>query len=479
MVAVTLLKCDPDEVKLLFDVLEDIKGSLEDAGPRSTKMPEMNTIKDVLNKTLESYQWSGDGAVTRGSQGPSGSECDAGEVKHHMDGLGEEQWEFERLCRWCGLADMKPATGTSGEAGASDIPLAETTQGLRNSRSIFILPDELLQHIFRLAARSRIWVRAPLVLSHVNSDFRSIVLNTPSLWTYIDESLSLQMRDLYIARSKDLPLDVLTRLDRREQESSGSDGEWIDFLEDESSRIGQITVVGNDPGRILAWGRQVKGIVFTSLTKLAVCLSNDQNSIAACPKWACFPHLQDLWIRGYWCRGWVGKGDPFPPDLRRLSLSKVTAVSTPVLLKALDGVPGLLSLTMEDLYLDLEEQYPPLMGGVTLASLEKLEFTNVPVTDMSSISLSVSTPNLSSLSLIYSGSSNRIIDFLAPFTAEHPQISSLRLLGFNLGLQELKVVLRNLANLVHIRVSASSLTDNDLTLLKKGNLLPRFTQISS
>ncbi|KAG8894331.1 hypothetical protein FRC00_009086, partial [Tulasnella sp. 408] len=402
MVTVTLLKCDPDEVKLLFDVLEDIKGSLEDAGPRSTKMPEMNTIKDVLNKALESYRWSGDDAVAHGSQNPS--ECDAGEVKHDMDTLGGKQWEFERLCRWilsqlqangheesekcrgiidklgarCGLADTKPAKGISGEARAGDIPLAETTQGLRNPRSIFILPVELLQHIFRLAARSRIWVRAPLILSHVNSDFRSIALNTPSLWTYIDESFPLQMRDLYISRSKDVPLDILTRLDHHEQESTGSDGEWINFLKEESNRIGQITLVGSDPGSILAWGRQVKAIVFTSLTKLALCLSNDQNSIAACPKWACFPHLQDLWIRGYWCRGWVGRGDPFPPNLRRLSLSKVTAVSTPVLLKALDGVPGLLSLTMEDLYLDLEEQFPPLMGRVTLASLEKLEFTDVP-----------------------------------------------------------------------------------------------------
>lgn len=101
MVAVTLLKCDPDEFKLLFDVLEDIKGSSEDA-PRLTKMAEMNTIKNVLERALESYQWSDDDEVTHGAQNPSGSECDAGEVKHKIDGLGEEPWEFERLCRWYG-----------------------------------------------------------------------------------------------------------------------------------------------------------------------------------------------------------------------------------------------------------------------------------------------------------------------------------------------------------------------------------------
>lgn len=110
--AITLLKCNPDEVKLLFDVLEDINGRLEDAGPQSTKMPEMNTIKNVLDRALESYQWSGDDAVTYGSQYPSGSGCDAGEAKEKLDGLGEEQWEFERLCSWYGQT-LQISTGIS------------------------------------------------------------------------------------------------------------------------------------------------------------------------------------------------------------------------------------------------------------------------------------------------------------------------------------------------------------------------------
>ncbi|KIO26967.1 hypothetical protein M407DRAFT_23792 [Tulasnella calospora MUT 4182] len=504
MAGVTLLNCDPDEVKFLFGVLQDIKGILGDAGPRSTtKMMEMNAVKDVLNKALKIHRLSSDDAVTCESQNPSGSECDVGDLNHNKDAPGGEQWKFERLCKWilsqlqangleeteqcrgiieklearCGLADQQPAKGIPHKARPCTTPLDDAPKGAHNPSPIFTLPDELLQHIFRLAALFHFWVRAPLVLSHVNSDFRSIVLNTPSLWTAIDESLPLKMRKLYIARARDVPLDVLTRLDYQDQESTGQDEDWLNFLGKKSSRIGQMTVAGDNPRGISEWGRHVKGVIFTSLTTLAICVMNDQCNIAACPKWASFPRLRDLWIRGYWCRGWVGRRDPFPPTLRCLRLSKVISVSVPVLLKALDGIRGLLSLAMEDFSLDLEEHYPPLTDGVTLAVLEKLEFRNVPVTDMISISLSVSTPNLSSLSLMSSGPSNRITNFLAPFTAEHPQISSLRLLGFNLELQELKVVLHNLASLTHLHVRASSLTDNDLAILKKGNLLPRFAQI--
>ncbi|KAG8913399.1 hypothetical protein FRC01_004569 [Tulasnella sp. 417] len=409
MVGVTLINCGPEEVKFLSDVLEDVKGLLEDAGPQSTQMTEMNTVINLLNKTLENHRRDTEDAVACEPPNPFRSGNDVGDLNHNRDGLEGEQWELEKLCKWillqanglqenekcrgiiaklearCGLASSKPAKGI------------ETTEGIHDPRYIFILPDELLQHIFRLAILPHFWVQGPLVLSHVNADFRSIVLNTPTLWTTIDEGLSPHMRNLYVARSKDVPLDVRPRLDHDPDPSESGD-DWPELMGLECSRIGRMIIAGKQ---------------------------------------------------------------------------------TRLLLKALDGARGLLSLTIEDLFLDLEEHYPPLAGRVILPLLESLEFANVPVTDMDSIALNVSTPNLSSSWIASSGPPSRIADFLIPFTADRPQISSLQVLGYNLELQELKVVLHNLVNLTHLHIRTFSLTENDLTSLKNGNLLPRFTRISS
>ncbi|KIO26965.1 hypothetical protein M407DRAFT_23790 [Tulasnella calospora MUT 4182] len=377
------------------------------------------------------------------------------------------------------LTDPKTAKCASTQAQQEDTPQGEAIEYARGQSPIFHLPVEILQHIFRLAALPHLWIRAPLVLSFVNSHFRTIVLDTPSLWTAVDNTLPLPILQLYIARSRNEPLDVLTKAD-----STWSKEDILGPLNVESTRIKHMAVVGSHPDFLSDWARQIdrddEGFMFTSLTKLALRVINGTRDRTFCPTWVNFPSLRELWIQGCWCRGWVGPGDPFPPTLQRLRLSKVSPVCLVVLINALDGVLGLVDLVMEDFALDPDElSVPETRSRVTLDFLEELGFVNFSIADINIISRYVSTPNLSTLSITSSGPSDGIADFLLPFSDHHPHLSSLCILGFNLELGGLKHALHNLINLTHLRICAFGLTDDDLALLKEGTLFPRLTVVIS
>ncbi|KIO26969.1 hypothetical protein M407DRAFT_233902 [Tulasnella calospora MUT 4182] len=216
--------------------------------------------------------------------------------------------------------------------------------------------------------------------------------------------------------------DAVTAKETSSQARFDNTDDWFDFLCRESSRIGRMTMTSDTPRPVTAWGKRISQITFMHLTRLAISAIEDTITGVICPKWACLPGLQDLWLDGC-C-----------------------------------GVLGLVCLVMEDIALDPDEIVPPTTSPVTLGCLEKLEFSNVPVADMHVISRFIATPNLSSLSIRSLGPSDGIADFLATTTAENPQLSSLCILGFNLESQELEMVLHNLVNLTHLHLRASDLT---------------------
>ncbi|KIO26968.1 hypothetical protein M407DRAFT_23793 [Tulasnella calospora MUT 4182] len=426
MEGVTLSNCHADGVKFLFDILEDVKAVLEEESPRSTEMIELNAVKSVLSEALERYRWRSDDTGADESQNPAEGGSDAGDSDHNTGGRGKEEWDFERLCKWydrniaffqavslfrlngspfrilgqvqatgledekcqtiidrlearCGLADAATAKGTSSQARPDNSSMSKAVEGLCNCCQISLLPVELLQHVFRLASPPHIWIRAPLILSHVNSHFRTIVLDTPSLWIAVDDSLSFPILELYVARSRNKPLDIVTRVDHIYHESDRSEDNWIEFLNMGSSRVGQMTIAGYNPQFITKWAQRLKGLIFTSLTKMTVCVMKHDTSGAACPIWASFPCLRDLSIEGCWSLGWVGPRDPFPQTLRSLRLTRAHDISPETLIEALCGVLGLVSLSVEDCALDPDEPVPPTTSRVTLDFLEKLEFEDVKV----------------------------------------------------------------------------------------------------
>ncbi|KAG8971865.1 hypothetical protein FRC05_010532 [Tulasnella sp. 425] len=497
-----LLYCDADDIRFLSTILEDVKAISGDADTRSIERKGMNTVKTILDEALGGYrdERRQDDISGDESRNAIDLEC-VGDLEDVNDETWTEEWEILDQAQAiylegdeeCGhiveklesrLSDLKTTKGTSGRARGEETLQDEEPESTRNSSPISLLPVELLQHIFRLTALSRHWVRIPLVLSHVNSHFRTIVLGIPSLWTVLDDSLSMPIVELYATQSGDEPLVLSFRTDYLFGKSSHSAQDWFDFLSRESARVERVTVVGTSPQGVSSWGRRFDGyaddelIIFPSLTTLVISLSTDSHDRALCPTWSHFPFLRELWIQGCWCPGWVGPQDPFPPTLRHLRLSQITSAPLTRILEALSGVLGLVGLALADCTLDLEEAVPPLSSRVTLACLDELEFERVRAADMSTISLYLSTPNLSSLSITYPLLSGGTADFPIPFTVAHPQISSLRILDCRLTSNEWGMALRNLDNLANLHIRASSLTDGDLSMLEEGTVAPQLVHIT-
>ncbi|KAG8913975.1 hypothetical protein FRC01_004289 [Tulasnella sp. 417] len=284
------------------------------------------------------------------------------------------------------------------------------------------------------------------------------------------------MLRLYGTRSKNAPLDVFTRVDGIYDESTSKKDDWFEFLKLESSRVGTMTVAGDTPKHIANWVEHLEQSTFTSLAKLAFRNLEKAEAEIRCPIWASFPCLQDLWIEGCWCRGWVGPRDPFPPTLRSLKLTNISDVYYDDLIEALGGVLGLVSLAIEDFALDTDVSVPPNANRVTLDFLEELELTNVAVADIRAISLLVATPSLSSLSITSPSPSDGDHSFLTTFTAQHPQLSSLGIIGLKLESQELEMILHKLPNLNHLHIRSSDLAGDHVTFLE-GETTP-FPQLS-
>ncbi|KAG8900019.1 hypothetical protein FRC01_010285 [Tulasnella sp. 417] len=504
MFGVALVNCDPDGIGFLFEILKDVEDVLAEVGSTSNKMREINMVKAVLSGALERHGRSGHGRSTYESLDPPERECGAtGDSDRSNGGSRVEEWDFDRLCKWilnqvqengleknencrriiakletrCEIVDPKTTMAPSSQSQRDEVSQGEATQEDHSQSPISLLPVEILQHIFWLAASPHLWIRAPLVLSLVNSHFRTIVLDTPSLWTTIDDSLPRPILQLYWARSKKEPLDVLTRADRLPKGSTCSHNDWLDFLNMESARIVHMAIAGNDPGILKDWGLRIRrdeGWIFKSLTKLAIRLINGAHDRTLCPRWDPFPNLRELWIQGCWCRGWVGPDDPFPPTLRQLRLSNTRGVSLSILIDALEGVLGLVGLAIEDISLDSDEVVD-LLGSpsrVTLEFLEKLEFADVSFGDIRDILRYVSTPNLSSFSITTSGPSVEITEFLEDLAVGHPRLSFLRIVGFNVDWGRLKGSLHSLATLTHLDIRTSDLSNDGLALLKDGAVSP-------
>ncbi|KAG8958552.1 hypothetical protein FRC00_002610 [Tulasnella sp. 408] len=100
MAGATLADCDPEGIKFLFDVLQDVTDVLEDGSFPSAKMTAMNGIKSILSEALEGYRWSGDDAEAAESQNLSERECGTGDSEHVNDNFRGEGWKFQSLCKW-------------------------------------------------------------------------------------------------------------------------------------------------------------------------------------------------------------------------------------------------------------------------------------------------------------------------------------------------------------------------------------------
>ncbi|KAG8792819.1 hypothetical protein FRC12_004762 [Ceratobasidium sp. 428] len=76
------------------------------------------------------------------------------------------------------------------------------------SSGLQTIPAEILVIIFEILSNSRTEPYASFICSHVCAHWRRIIINSPSLWSYIDTSRGEGLTRLWLSRSKQVPIDV-------------------------------------------------------------------------------------------------------------------------------------------------------------------------------------------------------------------------------------------------------------------------------
>lgn len=91
---------DPDDIRFLSTILEDVKAILGDADTRSIEMKGMNSVKIILDEALGGYRdKSRDDTSADESWNATDLEC-VGDLEDNNDETWTEEWEFRKLCKW-------------------------------------------------------------------------------------------------------------------------------------------------------------------------------------------------------------------------------------------------------------------------------------------------------------------------------------------------------------------------------------------
>lgn len=96
-----LLYCDPDDIRFLSTILEDVKAISGDADTRSIKKKGMNTVKTILDEALGGYrdERRQDDISSDELRNATDLEC-GGDLEDVNDETWTEEWEFVKLCKW-------------------------------------------------------------------------------------------------------------------------------------------------------------------------------------------------------------------------------------------------------------------------------------------------------------------------------------------------------------------------------------------
>ncbi|KAG9044843.1 hypothetical protein FS837_007425 [Tulasnella sp. UAMH 9824] len=340
----------------------------------------------------------------------------------------------------------------NAEPQAEDHAAEITTQcGFKQqhqSNFISLLPTELLCKIFEYACAPRsLTLFSPLILSHVNAHFRSIVLDMPSLWSTIDDTFPIPIAKLYFERSIGAPLDVRIGSNGPPAVEDVTILELFDYLERHAHRLKALKMVTDDWDIMGGLDRMmVPGPPLDSLEKLEFgCYGNPQPTGIeigfTLGEGNC---LQELHLWGHTLDDWI---DAFPTALRRLQLS-------------------------EDCLLFGDPE-----RVVTAGRLVELKFIRIDWVDMIEFARLIHTPALNSLSVVVPSSTVNI-GCLVNLVKSSKGILSLEICDYDMTSKHWSEIFKHLPSLTHLRVRASYSSDEDLQALAIAQTLPNLTSIT-
>ncbi|KIO26952.1 hypothetical protein M407DRAFT_195844 [Tulasnella calospora MUT 4182] len=397
-------------------------------------------------------------------------------------GLPEERHELQHLVeRLEERLTTTPDTSSesqSTEAGSPEPAIVTIARGEPEqhcqSNPISLIPTELFHNIFEFVCAPRsLALFSPLILSHVNSHFRSIVLDMSSLWNTIDDAFPLPIAKLYLERCIGAPLDIRIGSNGPPAPEDGKWDELFQCLEPHAHRVKVLKIVTDDEDAMDDLEELMcSGGPFDDLEKLEFGLCgnsepNDRDLMFALDKRG---SLQELHLWGYTLGQWI---DTFPTALRRLWLSEV-CISLMSLTEALERPPDLSVLVLEDCLL---YGYGDAAKVVTLGGLVDLQFIRIVGRDIIRLTSLIRTPALASFS-VAAAWSKATPDFLVNLVENSKEILSAEICAYDLTRDEWFAIFKHLPRLTHLRIRASNSSDEDLEALIVAQTLPNLKSIT-
>ncbi|KAG8912390.1 hypothetical protein FRC00_004595 [Tulasnella sp. 408] len=469
----SLNSAQPSDIEFLSDFFTKLSALLKGkwAGALPVSWRGLFTVKLVLSEIL------GEGNNTQ--QEPHQNwELDS----DTEDETWVQDWGIQELLAW-----LTATSSASSESSLANITFPETAETdlprepeeCNRPNLIPSLPTELVYAIFESVCSPRsLALFSPLILSHVDSHFRSIALGMPSLWSTIDDLIPLEIAKLYLERSENLPLDIRigSESGATQQDISRLNGFFL-YLEPHAHRVKALKVVAMNLNILFHLERLVDyEFPFGGLERLEYgrCFGpyrgesdrplwlHEPSSLRELHLWSC---PLDRWING------------FPTALRRFQLTAL-AVSFDVLMAALESSPGLSALVLDDCNL--------LGNGekvVDAGSLIKLQFTRIDSGQIDRFAGLIRTPALAALSVVAKSDTSNVgstnhHDFLVNLVRGSKEILSIEICDYDFAENEWSSIFEHLPSLTQLRVRASYSSDDDLRALTTADILPNLTSIT-
>ncbi|KIO20368.1 hypothetical protein M407DRAFT_30000 [Tulasnella calospora MUT 4182] len=353
--------------------------------------------------------------------------------------------------------------------------LALDHQNRTSPALIHQLPPEIISDVFVKAHDGVLYF--PIVVSHVDSRFRTIAESTTLLWTKIDVNLPLPLVELYLKRSSTALLDI--RIDLwsggRRQNAASRLGAFLAVVADHRQRIASLSMSAFKtlPVDIMVKAMMMgPGSTYPQLRRLDTgCLvwigGRFLPEPLDCPVVAP-PQLQELCLRGFRSRNWVSAFSEPMVGLRSLCLANNAKLFVSDLLIFLTKLPNLEKLAIQECTMEQDPLAAP--SAVSLPNLATLQYVALSYKSIVAMHRALLTPKLTSLKLWWDLGFRDWIDQAQPLVAmlrANPQLERLDLCNCAMQPSGWRDAFGKAGSLKHLRLRSCELESNDVEALSE------------
>ncbi|KAG9044841.1 hypothetical protein FS837_007423 [Tulasnella sp. UAMH 9824] len=482
-----LHSAQPSDIEFLSSCLDDLSVALVGKDAYNPNWRGLYTAKCVLIEILD--HWNAQKEPNTSQQREPDSDTE--------DETWRKDWELQELLGWmlseaCAaplpeashhiierlkqspLSDLHSDNVTAPQDTAVEATFSKGPKERHQPNSISLIPTEIFCKIFESACSPRfLSLFSPMILSHVNSHFRSIALGMPSLWSTIDDILPPPIVKLYLERSEGAFLDI--RIESSSDVTIALEDSILHqlfrHLQPHAHRVKALKFIIKSHRAIADMDRlMVDKIYFGGLEKLefgrysGYSVSDPDSKFG----WHNPSSLRELHLSRCPLDLWF---DTFTTSLRRLQLTEVM-ISLEGLVTALECSPNVSVLVIDGCY--FLGNAGKVVGARSLEELQFIERTTMQVVRFADC---IHTPALRALSVVAPwGKANG--NYLADLVKNRNELVSIEICDYDLTAYDWLAIFNHLPSLTHLRIRASNSSDEDLQALTATQTLPNLVSIT-